>query len=233
MGAIKKILKGLLIDDDSDFIKIAKAYFTKINIELDTTQSIDSFQKMAKIKDYEFFVIDLNLDEQMEGLKVLENIKKTDRFKRPVFMLSANSSREVITHALELGADDYFTKPMDIDLIAGKLNTYFSSDELEAIKLPTFKTPANHEKCKVLYDFEFNAVDEYGIYFREQDLISIGTSFLVESDFFDQLIGEKKKLRLVIKKSIPHREPPFFDYYAEFEDPPENLLERLRNWLRS
>ena len=62
-------------------------------------------------------ILDLNLPD-LDGLQVCERIRSIDRVT-PILMLTARATRQDVVRGLELGADDYLTKPFDtIELLA-------------------------------------------------------------------------------------------------------------------
>ena len=67
--------------------------------------------------DIHLLILDLNLPD-LDGLQVCERIRSTDRVT-PILMLTARASRDDVVRGLELGADDYLTKPFDtLELVA-------------------------------------------------------------------------------------------------------------------
>lgn len=69
-------------------------------------------------------LLDLNLPD-IHGLKVLENLKKEDLTKNiPVVILSADALPKQIEELKNNGADNYLTKPLDINLFLTELNKY-------------------------------------------------------------------------------------------------------------
>jgi sigma-B regulation protein RsbU (phosphoserine phosphatase) len=76
------------------------------------------------------------LDENMPGmsgsqvLETLRNDKATDRL--PVIMVTANSASKDIVKALELGADDYVTKPIDFPVALARIRTQLALQDAHA-----------------------------------------------------------------------------------------------------
>jgi DNA-binding response OmpR family regulator len=65
-------------------------------------------------------VLDLGLPD-MDGIEVLQQLRERDQ-DVPVIVLTARSSVENRVHALELGADDYVTKPFSFDELAARVD---------------------------------------------------------------------------------------------------------------
>jgi DNA-binding response OmpR family regulator len=69
--------------------------------------------KLASEKKPDVILLDWLMPE-MNGLKVLTELKNNSSTERiPVFMLTAKGMLSDVTQALDMGADDYITKPFD------------------------------------------------------------------------------------------------------------------------
>src|SRR5262249_52111519 len=93
------------------------------------------------------------LDIMMPGIDGLETLRRIRRQKSssalPVIMVTAKAESSNIVEALELGANDYVTKPVDLDVALARVKTQLdrSRAEQEAIK-------ANEKLRKVNDDLE-------------------------------------------------------------------------------
>ncbi len=69
------------------------------------------------------FIIDRMLPNK-SGLQICELLRKTPHFKQtPVMMLTALSSSDQIIEGLDAGADDYLTKPFDLNVLYARVRT--------------------------------------------------------------------------------------------------------------
>lgn len=62
----------------------------------------------------------------ISGLEVLEGLRKKDQ-KTPVLILSATASSDAIIAGLDKGADDYMTKPFELDMLLARIRTLLRS----------------------------------------------------------------------------------------------------------
>lgn len=68
------------------------------------------------------FILDIMLPEQ-DGISVLKRLRETEKTKKtPVIMLTAKSSELDKVTALDLGADDYVTKPFGVLELSARVN---------------------------------------------------------------------------------------------------------------
>ena len=66
----------------------------------------------------------------MDGLELLENIKGNDKYRHlPMVMLTARQSMEAKLSALQLGVDDYITKPFDEDELLIRIHNLLKNQE--------------------------------------------------------------------------------------------------------
>lgn len=120
-------MKLLVVDDESDvqflfqqkFRKEIKSGEMQIHYALNGNSAlrlIDSFEN----KDEYFILTDINMPE-MNGMELLKEIKARYPGLK-VYMITAYGDEQNFNTAKELGADDYFTKPLQFDLLKSKLN---------------------------------------------------------------------------------------------------------------
>ena len=64
----------------------------------------------------------------ISGLEVLGSLRKTD-VRTPVLILSATAGSDSIVEGLQQGADDYMTKPFDLDVLLARIGSLIRSRE--------------------------------------------------------------------------------------------------------
>lgn len=100
--------KILIVDDEKPISDIIKFNLTKEGY--DTVTAFDGKEAVAVFKEEkpDLIILDLMLPE-LDGLEVAKEIRKTSHI--PIIMLSAKDSEFDKVIGLEIGADDYVTKP--------------------------------------------------------------------------------------------------------------------------
>ena len=120
-------MKLLVVDDERDvqflfqqkFRKEIKAGTMQIKYALNGISALELIESFENKSDY-LMLTDINMPE-MNGIELLKEVKsKYPELK--VFMITAYSDEQNFTMAKKLGADDYFTKPLQFDLLKQKLN---------------------------------------------------------------------------------------------------------------
>lgn len=112
-------MKILMVEDDNSVATMMDMFFQKEKWELDVAvdgqQAVDMFK--ANSSDYDMITLDLNLPGK-DGMQVAREIRAVSE-TIPIIMLTARDSESDQVLGLELGADDYVTKPFSpITLIA-------------------------------------------------------------------------------------------------------------------
>lgn len=106
----------LVVDDDKEIVKAIEIYLGKENYRIikayDGEEALDQIRK----NDIQLVILDIMMPNK-DGLETLEEIRKNKNI--PVIMLSAKSEDIDKINGLNIGADDYVTKPFNpVELIA-------------------------------------------------------------------------------------------------------------------
>ena len=106
----------LVVDDDKEIVKAIEIYLGKENYKI--YKAYDGEQALEQIKQNQIHLVILDIMmPNKDGLETLEEIRKDKNI--PVIMLSAKSEDIDKINGLNIGADDYVTKPFNpVELIA-------------------------------------------------------------------------------------------------------------------
>ena len=106
----------LVVDDDKEIVKAIEIYLGKENYKI--YKANDGEEALEQIKKHEIHLVILDIMmPKKDGFETLEEIRKDKNI--PVIMLSAKSEDIDKINGLNIGADDYVTKPFNpIELIA-------------------------------------------------------------------------------------------------------------------
>jgi len=120
-------MKLLVVDDESDvqflfqqkFRKEIKSGQMQIRYALNGISALELIESIEDKTNY-LILTDINMPE-MGGIELLKEIKiRYPELK--VFMITAYGDEQNFNMAKKLGADDYFTKPLQFDLLKSKLS---------------------------------------------------------------------------------------------------------------
>lgn len=109
----------VIVEDDEDIIELLRFNLERERYRLHVTRSGEQGIDLARTRNPSLVVLDLGLPG-IQGLEVCRVLKRDFATKDiPIIMLTARGEESDIVLGLELGADDYITKPFKIrELIA-------------------------------------------------------------------------------------------------------------------
>ncbi|MCE5193924.1 MAG: sigma-54 dependent transcriptional regulator [Nitrospiraceae bacterium] len=125
----------LIADDDQSIQFFLAELLKKDGFPFDIAGNGSEALDLIKQQDYSLVLLDERMPG-MSGIEVLEKIRETHSM--PVIMITAFASKELAIRALQHGAYDFFTKPIDIEIvriiIKRAIEKYILQKELEALK---------------------------------------------------------------------------------------------------
>jgi two-component system, OmpR family, phosphate regulon response regulator OmpR len=100
----------LVVDDDNRIRNLLKEYLSENNYIISTSENAENAKiKVSQFK-FDLIVLDVMMPGQ-NGYELTKEIKKD--IKVPIILLTAKSEVENRIHGLEIGADDYISKPFE------------------------------------------------------------------------------------------------------------------------
>jgi len=120
MSELKRIL---LVEDEENFGSLLQNYLQLSNYEViwkkDGTQGYSAFFR----EPFDVCIFDVMMPN-MDGFTLTEKIRDKDT-STPIIFLTARNMREDMIKGYKLGADDYLSKPFDIEILLLKLEALF------------------------------------------------------------------------------------------------------------
>ena len=115
-------IKVLLVDDDERNIFALSAYLKAKKIKVETAS--DGKECLEKLQQIQVDVVLLDMMMPvMDGFETLGILRKDEQLKNnKVIALTALAMKGDMERCIEAGADDYCTKPVDIDVLVNKIN---------------------------------------------------------------------------------------------------------------
>ena len=105
-----KIIHILIVDDDDRIRGLLKDYLTENNYIVSTAENSDNAKEKLNFLKFDIIILDVMMPGQ-NGYELTKEIKKN--MKIPVILLTAKGEVENRIKGLELGADDYISKPFE------------------------------------------------------------------------------------------------------------------------
>ena len=109
--------KVLIIEDDKDISELISIHISDMNYEVDTAFDGKAGLLKALNNTYKFILLDIRLPF-VDGFEICKKIRQ-EKINTPILMLTSKSEEIDKVLGLEIGADDYITKPFSVrELIA-------------------------------------------------------------------------------------------------------------------
>jgi DNA-binding response OmpR family regulator len=118
----------LVVEDEADISRLVRLHLEDIGCQV--TQAFDGIVGLAQAQSqsYDLIILDLKLPG-MDGLEVCRKLRAQNRYT-PILMLTSKSSELDRVLGLEMGADDYLTKPFSVMELAARAKAIFRRLEM-------------------------------------------------------------------------------------------------------
>ena len=132
----------LIVEDDADIANMLKIYFTGLGYDVDVAwRGSDALDKTRQVLPH-LIVLDIMLPD-IDGYEVCRTLRTNTRTSHiPVIFLTQKDERSDRLQGLELGADDYITKPFDIEELKLRVQGAIRRSERESLTDPRSGLPA-------------------------------------------------------------------------------------------
>jgi diguanylate cyclase (GGDEF)-like protein len=139
----------LIVDDVADNRIVLARRFQRRNFEITEADCGHAALDLIERRSFDAVLLDIMMPD-ITGIEALRRIRqKYTQSKLPVIMVTANSRSDDIVQALEFGANDYVTKPVDFAVALARVNTQVerkrASDALEVMNAELHRTNLNLE----------------------------------------------------------------------------------------
>jgi len=132
----------LVVEDDLDLSKMLRLYFDSQGYEVLTVARGEDALKTCRTKQPNVVVLDIMLPD-MDGYDVCRDLRGNLRTSHiPIIFLTQKDERSDKIAGLELGADDYITKPFDIEELKLRVQGAMRRAQYESLTDPTTALPS-------------------------------------------------------------------------------------------
>lgn len=162
----------LVVEDDHDISQMLNIYFSGLGYDVDVApRGEDALDKTRQIMPH-LIVLDIMLPD-IDGYEVCRRLRINTRTSHiPIIFLTQKDERSDKLQGLELGADDYITKPFDIEELRLRVQNAIARSERESLTDPQSGLPSGkliedqlrkliREKNWALLDIKINNLDGF------------------------------------------------------------------------
>jgi len=115
--------KVLIVEDEPDIARLVQTHLNDIGCDADIAGNGASASRFLSQNNYQLVVLDLMLPDT-DGLSVCRKIRESADYV-PILMLTAKSTELDRVLGLEVGSDDYLTKPFSIPELLARIKALF------------------------------------------------------------------------------------------------------------
>ena len=112
----------LVVDDNKLNIKVASKVLSEFELNIDSADSgFSAIEKIENNEHYDIIFMDIMMPK-MSGVETLKKLKEIDNFNTPVVALTADAMEGKSTKYIEVGFNDYLSKPINKQELKRVLN---------------------------------------------------------------------------------------------------------------
>lgn len=132
----------MIVEDDIDISNMLRIYFQSQGYDVAVAQRGEDALEMCRQQLPHIIVLDIMLPD-MDGYDVCRNLRGNLRTSHiPIIFLTQKDERSDKIHGLELGADDYITKPFDLEELKLRVKNALTRAQYESLTNATTGLPS-------------------------------------------------------------------------------------------
>ena len=125
-GCSRKIL---LVEDNEDLSEIMSQALSREYNVVKATNGKEAIEQLESIQDIAIIISDVMMPV-MDGIELCHTLKHSEKWLHiPIILLTAKRSENDIIEGYEAGADDYITKPFQLDILLAKIKSLLKNKE--------------------------------------------------------------------------------------------------------
>ena len=139
--------KILIVDDDLNLHHLIGRFFSYNGYITETASDCDTARKKLKSFSPDLVICDVNLPDDT-GLNLCAEMRETNVI---IVILSSMTDSSYVLEAFNKGADDYITKPFDLQILKARIEALFRRKDNNAISSNTNNKSINLDNFKIDY----------------------------------------------------------------------------------
>jgi DNA-binding response OmpR family regulator len=206
-------MKILIVEDDTDLQGILTDFLSREKYSFDAVGTyLDASEKVA-LYEYDCILLDINLPDA-SGFKLLDELNKIKKLEG-VIIISARDSIDDKIKGLNLGADDYLTKPFHLSELNARIQAVIRRKKFETprkvnfgnleLDLPKFQASVNDEDLNLTkkeFDILQHLVANKNIVVSKNSMVEyIWGDYVDNSQSVDLLSTHLKNLKRKLKQA--------------------------------
>jgi DNA-binding response OmpR family regulator len=198
-------MRILIVEDEVGIARFLERAMRAEGFATEIAGDGSSGEALALTGDFDLVLLDVMLPKQ-DGLTVLEAIRR-ERPEVPVIVLTAKAEKEDVVEGLNLGADDYVTKPFDLEELLARVRAQ--------LRRPAQRDPTRLDAAGITVDL------------RTREVTRLGRGIRLTAREFELLVYLMRHPDQVLSREQILNAVWGYDY-----DPGTNVLSVYVNYLR-
>lgn len=128
-------LEILVVDDDPQLQKLMRIGLSSYGYDVILADDGQKAITTAARQQPDLFILDINLSSRPNGIELCKLLREWS--SAPIIMLSVDGDKKTILEALAVGADDYMTKPFDMEILEARIKSVMRRTQPGSTNTPT------------------------------------------------------------------------------------------------
>jgi DNA-binding response OmpR family regulator len=129
-------MKVLIIEDEVELLIAISNFLTKEHYVCELAENVRNAEEKLAIYEYDIILLDISLPDG-NGLRLLDTVRKYQK-RAGVIIISARNSLDDKIRGLDLGADDYMTKPFHLTELNSRIKALLRRKQFDGTDIITF-----------------------------------------------------------------------------------------------
>lgn len=220
----------LIVDDQRSVLLTLEALLKKhghgVTACLNVIEAIQALGQQS----FDLVITDAIMPGGSDGYTLIKAIRKNPTISKiPIILLTGKREKEDIQKGIEVGVNDYVVKPLDPELLMGKISHLLALDNADSSH---FAEAAVGYSAELSTKIEITAVSELGLNLTSNLPLPSGKIFRLKSKFFDEVGIDVLPLRVVSCDEVVGSDD-VYKVKAHFVGITEKELAPIRLWIRS
>ena len=131
--------KVLIVEDDLEIVRLLEIHLKDLGCEVLTATQGDTGLEKAINENPDLIILDVMLPE-MDGIEICQKVRAKN-ITTPIMMLTARSEEIDKVLGLEVGADDYLTKPFSVREFIARVKAIFRRQKMDVVETAQEENP--------------------------------------------------------------------------------------------
>ncbi len=224
----------LLVDDDTDMLRLGRSLLTEVGLFVETCDSVVmALDKVRQEPGFDLILCDAKMP-RLSGYDLILTLKRDRRYGRiPVAMLSGKKEKEDIRQAIEIGVEDYIIKPISPSDFVKRVTEILERNEKSgSFKLPHIVRLKAPERATATLALEILSLHEKGATLKSPQFLDDGLVLWVGCHFLREIGLHSPQMKVKGSRlATAQGSEESWVVQATFENLKPQEEERLKDWL--